>query len=164
MRDWTVVIDATTKAPVDDVLGDLLDLLAEYSVSPAGAGDHVSLTLTVTASDVRAAVDEGLALAHKALLDVDAPIYEAYAAEAMTTEEQDRRLAEPLIPALVGAADAAEILGVSRQRVHQLHTENPRFPEPVAQLRMGPIWLRASIEAFARSWSRKPGRPAASAS
>jgi hypothetical protein len=38
---------------------------------------------------------------------------------------------------LVGVAEVAELLGVSRQRVHQLIREQAGFPDPVAHLRAG---------------------------
>lgn len=60
---------------------------------------------------------------------------------------------------LASGREAATILGISRQRVHQLATQHPLFPAPVAQLASGSIWLRADIEEFARVWTRKPGRP-----
>jgi prophage regulatory protein len=40
---------------------------------------------------------------------------------------------------LMGAQEVAELLGVSRQRVHQL-AERPDFPAPVAVLAAGKIW------------------------
>lgn len=55
---------------------------------------------------------------------------------------------------LVGTAEIAEMIGVSRQRVHQLTREDPDFPEPVAEISAGTIWLRADIEAWARSSGR----------
>lgn len=64
-----------------------------------------------------------------------------------------------VIPALVSGREAADLLGVSRQRVHQLVAQHPDFPAPVAKLACGSIWLLADVEAFARTWSRKPGRP-----
>ncbi len=36
------------------------------------------------------------------------------AAEVLTTEEQDRRLAEPVRPQLAGVTEVAELLGVTR--------------------------------------------------
>lgn len=50
---------------------------------------------------------------------------------------------------LVGAAEIARLLGdLSRQRVQQLvRTEG--FPEPVARLDMGKVWLRADVERWA---------------
>jgi hypothetical protein len=72
----------------------------------------------------------------------------------------DEELARPAYPDLVSGPEAAELLGVSRQRLHQLARSHPHFPEPLYQLRVGPLWIRAGIEAFAQRWARKPGRPA----
>lgn len=55
---------------------------------------------------------------------------------------------------LVGVAEIAETLGVSRQRVHAIMTTHDDFPEPVAELSAGRIWLREDIE----KWQRKSGR------
>lgn len=46
---------------------------------------------------------------------------------------------------LVGAAEIAEMLGVSRQRVTQL-TGRADFPEPVARLAMGKVWRLEDVE------------------
>jgi predicted DNA-binding transcriptional regulator AlpA len=52
---------------------------------------------------------------------------------------------------LVGSAEAAAILGISRQRLAQLVTEAVDFPAPEAVLKAGRIWSRAAIEAWAAS-------------
>ena len=52
------------------------------------------------------------------------------------------------------------MLGVTRQRVHQLSGQHPEFPAPYARLGVGPVWTRPTIEAFQQRWTRKPGRPA----
>lgn len=49
---------------------------------------------------------------------------------------------------LVGVAEVAEMLGVTRQRVHQL-VAGPGFPEPVARLSAGLIWLRSDVQRWA---------------
>lgn len=64
------------------------------------------------------------------------------------------------MPDLVSAVEAAEILGVSWQRVHQLSAEHSMFPTPVARLASGSVWLRTGVEGFAARWTRKVGRPA----
>ncbi|HEY5013940.1 MAG TPA: helix-turn-helix domain-containing protein [Acidimicrobiia bacterium] len=54
---------------------------------------------------------------------------------------------------LVGQAEIANMLGVTKQRVHQLaRTEG--FPAPTAELAAGRIWRRKDIEA----WARRNGR------
>jgi len=48
---------------------------------------------------------------------------------------------------LMGAAEIAERLGVSRQRVQQL-VKRADWPAPVAELTMGKVWRTADIEAW----------------
>lgn len=40
------------------------------------------------------------------------------------------------------------MLGVSRQRVQQL-TSKPDFPQPVAELKAGKVWLRSAVVRWA---------------
>jgi hypothetical protein len=54
------------------------------------------------------------------------------------------------------------MLGVSRQRVHQLMQAYDDFPEPEADLAVGRIWKRSAITAWSSKHPRKPGRPAGS--
>ena len=56
-------------------------------------------------------------------------------------------------PDLVGIAEIGELLGVSRQRVHQL-TAKDDFPEPEAHLSAGKVWTRAAVE----KWAKQTGR------
>mgnify|MGYP001577225910 FL=1 len=58
---------------------------------------------------------------------------------------------------LMGPGEAAACLGVSMQYMSILRKKNPLFPEPVANLRNGPIWLAWDIEAFSLVRNRKPG-------
>jgi predicted DNA-binding transcriptional regulator AlpA len=54
---------------------------------------------------------------------------------------------------LVGAAEIAAMLGVSRQRVQQL-IARPDFPEPVVVLAMGKVWETKDV----RAWAKARGR------
>lgn len=58
---------------------------------------------------------------------------------------------------MVTAPEAAAILGVTRQRIHQLAVERSDFPEAVY---VGSIraWYRAAIVRFRDQWDRTPGR------
>lgn len=49
----------------------------------------------------------------------------------------------------MGAAEIAQRLGVSRQRVQQL-VNRPDWPAPVAELTMGKIWSARDVEAWIR--------------
>jgi predicted DNA-binding transcriptional regulator AlpA len=55
---------------------------------------------------------------------------------------------------LVGVAEIARMLGVSRQRVDQMARNDPEFPQPIAELTAGRIWRLQDIE----RWARKTGR------
>ena len=64
---------------------------------------------------------------------------------------------------LMGSREVGNRLGgVSVQRVHQLAQEYEDFPEPVAELSAGKVWLAEDVEAWAaRHPERRPGRPKA---
>jgi predicted DNA-binding transcriptional regulator AlpA len=54
---------------------------------------------------------------------------------------------------LVGLAEIAQLIGVSRQRADQLARQRD-FPEPVAVLAAGRIWRLEDVEAWARTAGR----------
>ncbi|MFE9427107.1 helix-turn-helix transcriptional regulator [Kitasatospora sp. NPDC006697] len=70
------------------------------------------------------------------------------AVESMISSEAERREADNGLPALVCAKEAAEILGTSRQNVHQRAT-SPDFPQPLYHLASGKLWSEKAIRAFA---------------
>jgi predicted DNA-binding transcriptional regulator AlpA len=58
----------------------------------------------------------------------------------------------------VRAVEIAELLGVSKQRAHQIADEDG-FPAPVAEDVRGPLWDRREVAAWAKRWRReKPWR------
>jgi hypothetical protein len=58
---------------------------------------------------------------------------------------------------LVGAAEVAELLGVSRQRDTAIVKTHADFPAAVAELKAGRIWRRDEVERWAQEWrSRRP--------
>ena len=56
-------------------------------------------------------------------------------------------------PETVGAAEIAQMLGLSRQRISQITTDKARkdngFPDPWMELRMGKIWLAGDVREWA---------------
>ena len=58
----------------------------------------------------------------------------------------------------MSAAEIADLLGVRRQRVHQLRSTRG-FPAPLAELRGGAVWDARAIRRFLDTWERRPGRP-----
>ena len=60
---------------------------------------------------------------------------------------------------LVGTAEIASMLGVSRQRVDRIVATHTDFPAPEAELSAGRIWSREAVESWmARHPERKAGR------
>lgn len=160
-QQWQVMIDGRLEQPLTEDQIDLIaGKLAEHDAA-LSVGEHdLGVTLTVDAQTAAQAVADGVSRICAALEAASVALpYDVYAGEAITVDEADRRLAQPTIPELVGAVEAAEILKVTRQRVHQLASENPRFPAPVVTTATASLWTKASIEAFGKSWTRKPGRP-----
>lgn len=60
----------------------------------------------------------------------------------------------------VGIREAADILGVSKQRINQLSTR-PEFPATALRLKAGPIWRRCDVVRYAATRRRTSGRPVA---
>ncbi|HVX46629.1 MAG TPA: Clp protease N-terminal domain-containing protein, partial [Mycobacteriales bacterium] len=58
---------------------------------------------------------------------------------------------------LVGVAEIAGMLGVSRSRVTQLVGSYADFPAPDAELASGRIWNRTAVEQWIRSHPSRPG-------
>jgi len=83
---------------------------------------------------------------------------EPIGAEIVGEVEWQRRAEAPTMPELMSAAEIADELGVSRQRVHQLR-DTRAFPAPLADLRGGAVWDANAIRKFNQEWERKPGRP-----
>jgi chromosome partitioning protein len=52
---------------------------------------------------------------------------------------------------LVGLAEVATLFGVTKQVVANWRKRKPTFPEPLAELRSGPVWLTSVIMAWART-------------
>lgn len=55
---------------------------------------------------------------------------------------------------LMGLTEIAELLGLSRQGVHQLTKRRSDFPEPFTRLAMGYVWDADQVE----RWARETGR------
>ena len=146
---YSVTVDQDhTNAIADDCVVQL----ASHSGAVSVLGRRLSTTLTVDADDI------GKACAWAAKFVTGIVGGRTIGVEALTIDEADRRLAEPAFPELVGIAEAAEYLGVSRQRASQLQTRQG-FPAPVASLRSGPVWRKGDLSRFAETWSRQAGRP-----
>jgi len=56
-----------------------------------------------------------------------------------------------VVPELVGVSEAADIMGWDKRRV-VTYIDRGHFPEPIAALAGGRIWLREEVESYAEDW------------
>jgi hypothetical protein len=168
MAHWHArVTIAATDVP-DTVAESLSAAVGSYATVTVDADrDRVDLAFDIDASGLRQATDDALRTARSAVTGVALP----WSPTAVTVQNDDDFAAElgrPRIPDLVGYADIADILGVSRQRARELAgavegiAAAPDFPPAVARPSSGPLHVRSHIEAYAARRKRKPGRPSSS--
>ena len=157
MNDWVVTHTFDSGRLEDLALEGLSTVLGHVDGSASGGnGERWYTTMHVQADGAVPAAARAEALLTSRGVEVE----RAIDVEVATFDEYERKAWEPTIPVLVGAAEVGELLGVSRQRVHQLGMLDV-FPRPLVRVRMGPLWDRRAIETFDRGWKRAPGRPAA---
>lgn len=163
--DWQVTLDAeVTEEVTPDLLANLAEELALFDAAVAGNDSRASAVMTVTTGPEGtpvAALERAVQVFCRALETVKAAVTAWHVSEVVSTQEADARNDRPTIPALVGAGEAAAILQVSRQRVHQLLNAQRGFPPPVARPGAQPLWLESTIRAFGDAWDRRVGRPPA---
>ena len=80
--------------------------------------------------------------------------------ESYDPDEIDDWVNSKPFPELIGVAEVAARLVVSKQRVSEL-SRLEDFPTPVARLASGPVWVSDNLNTFIKSWKRSPGRPKA---
>jgi hypothetical protein len=145
----------------DSEIDTLIEI--EEALGEAAVGQNrvhgLSISLEVDAPSVAAALNDAEARVRSLLYPYTVSPGELAGSQVKTLAAFQAEVEQPNYPDLVSSAEAAKILGVTRQRVHQLHRDHPEFPTPLYELRTGPLWVRAGIEGFGRRWTRKPGRP-----
>jgi len=161
---WAVSFEAAGEpgGVLDDALDEFVGLLVDRggAVSASQVGDRYGALFSV--EEPVDSIVEALALGHEVFTALaekaGLPAWPVVRVDAMTYEEQDRDLATPSFPELVGVSEVAGLLGVTRQRASAL-AKSPAFPAPVAVLSAGPVWARPSLNRFVEDWPRKNGRP-----
>jgi hypothetical protein len=147
------------EADLERLLGVLVDdvAIAGPAASWGGTAGGPSATVSVRAGGPAEAADRALARFEAALDRAGIPSAPVAWVEVMTQEHLVRELEQERSP-LVGLAEVAEVLGVSKQRVSELR-DREDFPRPVAELRSGPVWRLVNLQTFIGAWDRRPGRP-----
>lgn len=146
---------------VDDAaLNRFATELEQYHGIVGGIGDRWDARISVKAATIEIAEHDAGVLIGAAVVAAELPRYWPVVVwESIREDVLAERLATPSLPDLVSGPEAAEILGVSNQRLHQLAVTHPDFPEPVYKLRAASVWLKAAVVKFNAEWERKPGRP-----
>jgi len=166
---WSVLVEAEAPEgaePIDTNDGRLdkfSDVLMSAHSGVVAASTHGwSARISVPSVDpVHAdwqAAEAGLRLVLGAAEMVSLPEWPLVRLEAVRDDVLEAELDRPTFPDVLGTQEVTKILGVSRQRLHELRQAG-RFPQPMTELAAGPIWLRSAVETFLANWDRSPGRP-----
>ena len=122
-------------------------------------GPHsLSTSLFIEAESMVDALVEGKNGLRRVFKEVELDEPNFVAASVMTWDEFERRLEQPTYPRLLGIAEIASSLRVTKQRASQI-SRSDSFPKPFAELASGPVWFEPDVERFLTTWTRKPGRP-----
>jgi hypothetical protein len=157
MTEWICTVEATN----DSYSGDLEDLsdrvlvgLAGYRGSVIFGDGRIGATFIIDARLVLQASEMALKAWSKAL---DNAL--AWSVVSLSARRADQPDDLPGLPKLLGLAEVAERLEVSKQRAAELARTHRLFPPPLTELASGPVWTAWQISGFQQAWSRKPGRP-----
>ena len=134
------------------------DLLAEHHGFAGLSSSGWTAPLSVEAEDASEAQRKAVGLTVELAAKAGIGEHQVVLTEVALAEVHDAALERSNFPDVVGAGEVLDILGVSKQRLHQLRTDR-RFPLPMLELKSGPIWMRQAIERWAEvEWKRTPGR------
>jgi predicted DNA-binding transcriptional regulator AlpA len=144
MNQYTAYVEVRERGVDQQRVGQLLERLIAYSAtisqSPRG---WLAARVTLPADNLLQATSSAVALVETVTGA------QAVAAEVMLhTEFQARKSAVPM-PELVGANDAAAMLGVSRVRVHQM-IDDGTFPT-AQKVGSGYVIARSDVESKSRA-------------
>lgn len=165
LNEFSVIVEARAPEgapPLDldeDRIDELTALLQDHAATVTAAADRWGAVVSVHADYVGRAVGRALAAVRWAGQRAAMPDWPITEIRAVRTDVLDVENATSTLPDLVSGNEAAEILGVTRQRVHQLAHEHRDFPEPAYRLGVGSLWFRSAVEQFGRTWERRTGRP-----
>ena len=166
MKEWSIDItragDGPALDPHDEETVERVQKaqwsIDEYAPVASFLGNEISFQVAVKGEDPEEAVTEAVAVTDKALRNVDLPAWPVVEIEAVEWTRFEEQLKEPTYPEVVGIAELAEMLKVSKQRASEL-ARDERFPRPHQMLASGPVWIAPNVRDFAATWVRKPGRP-----
>jgi hypothetical protein len=159
--EWSVNVEATQPGAqrVDQhAVEVLMEMLHDHHVGGVAVSPgRYGCRFDVDAPTSLEAVTEADEVFRKAVAVAGLPAWPVVRLEAVSVEELEADLARATFPRLVGVAELAEILGVSRARASELAHSSPDFPPPTVRLASGPVWTEPSVRRFIEAWRRRPG-------
>lgn len=114
---------------------------------------EIGISFDVYAPDVETAASQSKTLVDDALIEAGLAPMRIVRLEVSDKDAGHRDDADQPHP-LMGVAELARFLGVKKQRITQLR-KTRKFPMPVEELSMGPVWLRSHI----LEWQRRRNQP-----
>jgi len=160
-NEWSIHIELAHTAPTvsDDQVDTMLEALASHGAAVSVGPKALGVQFFLQAPTPARALNGGLRIVLAAARAADIPTTRITDVGIQAWSDFLRKLDMPNIPELVGVAEVAILLNVSKQRASVLaHYRD--FPRPIAELASGPIWKKAAILRHVGQWPRKPGRPA----
>jgi hypothetical protein len=167
--EWSVLVETRAPEPGNDdeiieKLGDLQGYLSDHFAAVGGDGRGWGVRLGVDTDDgpiaAVLAIETGAELVWKYAEKAGLPLWPVIRTEAVEADTFHAQLDVSTFPDVLGTTEVTELLGVSRQRLHELrNASRSRFPEPAYNLAATPLWIRSTVESFLAGWERKPGRP-----
>ena len=143
----------------EEAVDQLMDLLEEHSGGVTSGTVSWGATISVQALTVLDGTSRASAIISSMAEKAHMPDWPMVRAEAVREDILGEDLERPTLPELVSAPEAAEILGVSPQRVRELARGGRVFPSAVYELKVGKLWLRDAIVAYGERRETRPGRP-----
>jgi len=141
MPDFNARVELDSRDFDESAIDVLMDVVEPYAgvVARAVHGGRVELILTIPATDLRQAVITATSV-------VLATGHTPYALEVLPTDEFHRRIDVESMPELLSVPEAADELGVSRQRALQLVNAGQ-----LAGVKVGDTWVIPRSAVVARA-------------
>ena len=143
--------------PSDERLDLLAELLARHDGVVSSSKRSLSLRCSVTNERYDGALGKGSEIIQKALVEAGLLDWPVVRVEAVRQDRLKAELYEPPVPEVLGVAEVAKLLGVTRQRLAVIRREHEDFPRPFTELAATPLWYREAIEEWRKNWDRRPG-------
>ena len=162
MEEWSVHVESRgvdARRWYDEADVEALSEALEGHYPAVAGGPYLEARLSVEAGSAEEAASLALGVYERAIEEafLGEERMTLAAVEAMTAE----RLEEEMFgvderEVLLGVAEAADFLGVSKTRVGALR-DREWFPRPFQELASGPVWRLVDLKGFEMTWDRKPG-------